>query len=394
VDLQHLNHIVKLSPAAAVLAALLLPALSTIHAQSAPADSPALQSPPDTAAPAATPVTPAESAMPAASAMPTAPTDSSSAAGPAESPAASTSTGTAGAEAARAEPVAAQELVTRLQIFLDQQNFGPGIIDGRWGEFTGKALVHYAKAHNLQVTPEIYGQLPLETVYPIYTEYTITPGDEKTVGELPTKPSEEAKMKRMPYPSLLIFLEERYHASPDFIQKLNPGKKLDGLKAGDVVRVPNVAPFKLEEVKDHKIPDHPEFALRSVYVSVADKMLDLYDGPRLIASFPITPGSKTLPAPPGVWTIIGIYTLPEFRWDEAMLEHGHRSANFFQIPPGPRNPVGVLWCGLNKTGIGIHGTSTPETIGRAASHGCIRLANWDAIRFSKMVTTGMPVTIE
>ncbi len=292
-----------------------------------------------------------------------------------------------------AQPAGAQELVTRLQIFLDQQNFGPGIIDGRWGEFTGKALVHYARAHNLQVTPAIYDELPLDTVYPIYTEYTITPRDAKTVGPLPSKPPEQAKMKRMPYPSLLTFVEERYHASPDFLRKLNPGKNMDALKAGDTLRVPNVAPFKLEDIKEHKLPAHPEFALRSVYVSVEDKMLDLYDGPRLIASFPITPGSKTLPAPPGVWVIIGVFTLPEFRWDEAMLEHGRRSADAYQIPPGPRNPVGVLWAGLDKIGIGIHGTSSPETIGRAASHGCIRLANWDAIRFSTMITTGIPVTI-
>ena len=352
---------------------LVILSLSSALAQSTPADTPAdreFRTVIDQNAPALSP-TPAGSPAPS------------------EPPAA-----TPGAEAPRAQPVGARELVTRLQIFLDQQNFGPGIIDGRWGEFTGKALVHYARAHNLQVTPAIYGELPLDTVYPIYTEYTITPADEKTVGELPTKQADQAKLKRMPYPDLLTFVEERYHASPDFLKKLNPHKNLDGLKAGDVVRVPNVAPFKLEDVKDHKLADHPEFALRSVFVSVEDKMLDLYDGPRLIAAFPITPGSKALPAPPGVWTIIGIYTLPEFRWDEAMLYHGKRSANFFQIPPGPRNPVGVLWAGLDKTGIGIHGTSSPETIGRAASHGCIRLANWDAIRFSTMITTGIPVTIE
>jgi lipoprotein-anchoring transpeptidase ErfK/SrfK len=314
---------------------------------------------------------------------------------PAASPAATAATAaTATGETPHAQPVGAQELVTRLQIFLDQQNFGPGIIDGRWGEFTGKALVHYARAHNLQVTPAIYGQLPLDTVYPIYTDYTITDQDAKTVGPLPTKPPEQAKVQRMPYPSLLTFIEERYHASPDFLKKLNPGKNLDDLKAGDIVRVPNVAPFKLEDIKEHKLPDHPEFALRSVFVSVEDKMLDLYDGPRLIASFPITPGSKSLPAPPGVWTIIGIYTMPEFRWDEAMLYHGRRSANAFEIPPGPRNPVGILWAGLDRIGIGIHGTSSPETIGRAASHGCIRLANWDALKFSTMITTGIPVTIE
>jgi lipoprotein-anchoring transpeptidase ErfK/SrfK len=296
--------------------------------------------------------------------------------------------------AAHAEPVDSRELVTRLQIFLDQQNFGPGIIDGRWGEFTGKALVHYARAHNLQVTPAIYGELPLDTVYPIYTQYTFTPADEKTVGEVPTRPPEEAKMKRMPYPSLLDFLEERYHCSPDFIQKLNPGMNLDALKAGVTVRVPNVEPFKLEDIKERTLPKNPAFADRTVYVNTKDKMLDLYDGKSLIAAFPITPGSKTLPAPPGIWEIVGIVTLPQFRWDEEMLEHGRRSADAYEIPAGPKNPVGVLWCGLDKIGIGIHGTNTPETIGRAGSHGCIRLANWDAIRFSKMVTAGDTVTIQ
>ena len=353
------------------LSATLLLAVTTLHAQVDPlVNQPATQPSPS-----------ADAASPAPTAIPT------------PVPLANTPA-TTGTEPARAEPVQAQELVTRLQIFLDQQEFGPGIIDGRWGEFTGKALVHYARAHNLQVTPDIYNQLPLESVYPIYVDYTITAQDEKTVGPLPHQPSEEAKVKRMPYDSLLTFLEERYHSSPDFLRKLNPGKKLDDLKAGDIVRVPNVAPFKIEEVRAEKLKAHPEFALRSIYVNTKDKTLDLYDGSRLVAFFPITPGSKTLPAPPGIWNIVALVTLPEFRWDEAMLMHGKRSANAFQIPSGPRNPVGVLWCALNKTGIGIHGTNVPETIGRAGSHGCIRLANWDAIRFSKLVTPGIPVTIE
>ena len=333
--------------------------------------------------PAATPA-PAVSVPSAAPALPATETPAAAPAG----------TGTEGG-VARAQPVSAQEIVTRLQIFLDQQNFGPGIIDGRWGEFTGKALVHYARAHGLQVTPDIYNQLPLDSVYPIYLEYTITAADVQTVGPTSSHPSEEAKLKRSPYPDLSIFLEERFHASPDFLQKLNPAKKLDDLKAGDIVRVPNVEPFKLEDIKPEQIlPKHPEFKNRTIFVSTEDKMLDVYDGKNLIAAYPITPGSKRLPAPLGIWMIEGVVALPEFRWDEEMLEHGHRSENAYEIPPGPRNPVGVLWCGLDKNGIGIHGTSTPETIGRAGSHGCIRLANWDAIRFSKMVTPGMTVTIE
>lgn len=296
---------------------------------------------------------------------------------------------------ARAEPVAAQELTTRLQIFLDQQNFGPGKIDGHWGEFTGKALRHYERAHKLPETNAPDSSIPLESVYPIYTSYQITEADAKTVNHPPNKPSEQAKMKYMGYHSLLEFLEERFHSDPNFLRKLNPGVKMDSLKPGDAVRVPNVAPFKLEECSEiAHLPDNPLFVNRTLYISPKDKMLDLYDGKALIAAFPITPGSVNLPAPPGVWMILGVAEMPWFRWDEMMLQHGKRSANFFNIPAGPRNPVGVIWIGLDKPGIGIHGTNTPETIGRSGSHGCIRLANWDAIRLSGMIASQMTVVIE
>jgi lipoprotein-anchoring transpeptidase ErfK/SrfK len=76
-----------------------------------------------------------------------------------------------------------------------------------------------------------------------------------------------------------------------------------------------------------------------------------------------------------------------------MLQHGRRSITYYLIPPGPRNPVGIVWIGLNRKGIGIHGTDNPQTIGRSASQGCIRLANWDAIRLAGEVTTGMTVEI-
>ena len=78
-----------------------------------------------------------------------------------------------------------------------------------------------------------------------------------------------------------------------------------------------------------------------------------------------------------------------------MLELGVRSpTTIVNLPPGPNSPVGVMWMGLNKSGIGLHGTNNPETIGRAASHGCIRLANWDAVKLSQMVTPGVTVHID
>ena len=64
------------------------------------------------------------------------------------------------------------------------------------------------------------------------------------------------------------------------------------------------------------------------------------------------------------------------------------------IPPGPNNPVGVAWVGLSLPGYGIHGTPEPEKVGRTESHGCFRLANWNAATFSKSSWIGMPVYVE
>ena len=78
---------------------------------------------------------------------------------------------------------------------------------------------------------------------------------------------------------------------------------------------------------------------------------------------------------------------------ERHREHGKRSGNFYMLPPGPRNPVGVMWIALNKKGIGMHGTDDPGSIGRAVSHGCIRLANWDVVRLATKIKAGDNVSI-
>ena len=238
-------------------------------------------------------------------------------------------------------------------------------------------------------------KLPLGSIDPIYTTYTIAPEDLSRIGDVPSKPEEQAKLKKMLYPSLLVVLAERFHSDPDFLVKINRGKDLEKLVVGDSVFVPNVVPFKIENVKEvGKLPVVPEFKARLIHIDTKEKMLDLTEGEKLLASYPITPGSQALPAPAGTWKILGIATLPWFRHDEGVLNHGVRTNNFYNIPAGPTNPVGVLWCGLNRPGIGVHGTNQPFTIGRAGSHGCIRLANWDAIRLASMITEGMTVVID
>jgi len=293
-------------------------------------------------------------------------------------------------------PVQDQDTVTRLQIYLDEHSFGPGKIDGQWGDFIGKALQHFQAANGQQPSGQIDAALrqELQKISPVYATYKLTDGDLQWVGKVPATPARMAHLKKILYRSLLDFVAERYHADPALIQKLNPGTNLNNLRIGSMVRVPNVQPFQIESIQAvPDLPPKPEVAQRVIKVDTKNRMLDLVDANRVIASFPITPGSKSLPAPIGTWKIEKVTTLPIFRWDEAMLQHGRRSGHYYAIPPGPRNPVGIVWIGLNKKGIGIHGTDSPDTIGRSASHGCIRLANWDAARVVNQVTVGMTVEI-
>lgn len=280
----------------------------------------------------------------------------------------------------------------RLQIFLDNSEFGPGKIDGKMGEFFGKALVAYKVAHGLPPTGAVDQQL-LDQVPQPYTTYIIRPEDLNYVGQTASTPSEQAKLKAMPYDSLLEFVAERYHSAEDFLRKINPGVDMEKLAPGQTVNVPNVEPFEIEKLNEHFVAPHPEFAQRQIVIDTRERFLEVKEGDKLVAEFPITPGSKSLPAPKGTWKILGAATMPWFRHDEGVLQHGIRTNDFYNIPPGPNNPVGVLWMGLNKPGIGIHGTNYPETIGRAGSHGCIRMANWDAARIKDIVSVGNTVTI-
>lgn len=290
------------------------------------------------------------------------------------------------------EPI---EPVLRLQIFLDTQLFGPGKLDGRPGEFTTKALQRFQRSKGVPETEVEAHTLDLSSVGELYTTYTIREQDLKFVGDLPRQPSEQSKKKYLPYDSLLEFLTERFHSSPELISHLNFTLKMNALKPGDIVKVPNVVPFEIETLSPiPSMPEVAEFQARRIHIDTREKILELHDGDKLLASLPITPGSGYLATPPGTWRIVGITQMPTFRWDKSMLDHGVRSESYYNLPLGPNNPVGVMWIGLSKPGIGIHGTNSPQTIGRSASHGCMRTANWDVVRLTKMITKGMTVVIE
>lgn len=335
---------------------------------------------------------------------------------------------TVSAEPAKTPDRAKLEEMTRLQIFLDRANFGPGKIDGKVGEFTRKALERYREA---QSTAEQSGVsatdkktdakkkesgseqldtsgLDLQSVGEPFISYTVTKEDLEGLGPVPKEPAEQAKLKFLPYQTAWERIAEKFHADPDFLKELNPGIQPESLKEGDQLTVPNVEPFELATVKELKpgealakdaaagtdLPDEQESEKVRIHIDTSANMLELRQGERLLAAFPVTPGSDDIPTPVGEWKVKGVATMPDFRYDKKMLKEGVRGEETHLIPPGPNSPVGVIWIALNKPGIGIHGTDDPETIGRAASHGCIRLANWDAVKLARMVKGGVPVTIK
>ena len=91
--------------------------------------------------------------------------------------------------------------------------------------------------------------------------------------------------------------------------------------------------------------------------------------------------------------INGVAWNTPYVYDPAKLHWGPRSHGKFTIKPGPNGPVGVVWIDLNAPSYGIHGTPDPTKIGKTASHGCVRLTNWDATALAQGVKPGVQVKL-
>jgi lipoprotein-anchoring transpeptidase ErfK/SrfK len=130
--------------------------------------------------------------------------------------------------------------------------------------------------------------------------------------------------------------------------------------------------------------DQPEAA--RIVVDKSDSWLKAYDSKgKLLAMFTVTTGSHRDPLPLGEWGVNGVSHNPPFAYDPELFWDVPDDEEEQQLPPGPNGPVGVVWIDLTREHYGIHGTPEPETIGRAQSHGCVRLTNWDAARLAGMV---------
>ncbi|MGA9673126.1 MAG: L,D-transpeptidase [Terracidiphilus sp.] len=120
---------------------------------------------------------------------------------------------------------------------------------------------------------------------------------------------------------------------------------------------------------------------RVIVVSLEDRKLALVEDGQVKKVYTVAVGKPSTPSPVGSFTI-------ERRVANPTYHHNGKT-----VAPGPRNPVGTRWMGLSKRGYGIHGTNEPTSIGKAASHGCIRMARVDLEELYSLVAEGDTVEL-
>lgn len=276
-------------------------------------------------------------------------------------------------------------VIIKAQVLLDRSRFSPGVIDGRNGENVSLAIRAFEEHHGLKVDgeldPEVLVKLVEADDRPPLKEYTIAEADVKGpfTKEIPEGFEDKAELERLGFTSAKELLAERFHMDEDLLEALNPGKRFD--EAGTRILVAEVETPK------------PDVKVKRIEVDRAGKALRAFaeDG-TLIAHYPATIGSESTPTPDGVHDVVVIALSPNYTYRPDKYQFkGVEAKKAFTIAPGPNNPVGSVWIGLSKETYGIHGTAEPAKVGKTASHGCVRLTNWDAQELASMVQKGVKV---
>lgn len=280
----------------------------------------------------------------------------------------------------------ADDATLSLQVTLDRLGFSPGMMDGRSGPQTRSAFMAWQSANEMPVTGETTGpcapaELPAGV---LFTNVTVSAEDLALLGPAPKDWLERSKLPRMACETARELLAERFHCRETLIQRLNP--EVTNWVAGVSVRLPNT----LSEVA-------PARKAAKVRVFLAQKFIRAYDETgKVIAHFPCSIAAKEEKRPVGMLTVVNVALNPNYTFDPVNfpeLDEQQKGYGKLVVPPGANNPVGTAWIGLSKAGYGIHGTPHPEDIGRTESHGCFRLANWNAERLARMVALGTPVEV-
>ena len=202
---------------------------------------------------------------------------------------------------------------------------------------------------------------------------------------MPPDLAKQAQLPALSYESVNEAIAERFHASPRLLAHLNRGVDVE---EGARLKVPAVTPF------DSKVKPVPDAAAAemSVEVSRSGSTLRVLRADGTLAMFaPVSSGSEHDPLPLGTWKVIGTAWMPPFHYNPDLFWDSEPHDSKAVLKPGPNNPVGVIWIDISVPHYGMHGTPSPNLVGHAQSHGCVRLTNWDAAHLASLVKPGTRV---
>ena len=273
------------------------------------------------------------------------------------------------------------------QVALARRAISPGSIDGLIGSQTRAALLAFQRQAGLPETRELDAEararLALDA--PPLTTYVVTSNDLARLQPLSKTWLGKSQQTALDYETILELVAERGQASPNSIRKLNPAVDWASVAAGAMILIPDAT--------------HPPVTrVGFVVISLGEKNLEAFDAnTNLLAHFPCSIAARIEKRPAGELHVTAIAPNPDYTFNPEVFPESPEAQQLktkLILPPGPNNPVGTAWISLDKPGYGMHGTPSPEQVGRTESHGCFRLANWNADYLIKLVWVGMPVYVE
>lgn len=256
------------------------------------------------------------------------------------------------------------------------------------GSQTRAALAAFQQSHHLGGLGELDAptRAALALTSPPFVTYTVTSNDLARLQPVSPTWLGKSRQTALDYETILELVAERGHASPPLVRRLNPSVNWTNVTVGTELRIPGV--------------EYPAPSAKAAFlvISLARRQLEAFDADtNLLAHFPCSIAAKFEKRPVGELHVTAIAPNPDYTFNPEVFPESAEARQLKSkliLPPGPNNPVGTAWISLDKPGYGMHGTPSPEQVGRTESHGCFRLANWNADYLLKLVWVGLPVRVE
>ena len=277
--------------------------------------------------------------------------------------------------------------VLEAQIALERQRISSGSIDGVMGPQTRAAIRAFQRKTNLPGTGELDAETKarLTLAAPPLGACTIRSNDLARLQPLGKTWLEKSQQSALEFESILELMAEQGHSHPALLRAINRGVDWTHVSAGISLEVPVVTVTE------------PAAKAAFVRIGLAEKILEVFDAEtNLLGHFPCSIAQHVEKRPVGELRVAVLAPNPNYTFDPELFpesDEARQSNTKLVIPPGPNNPVGTVWIGLDKPGYGMHGTANPEAVGRTESHGCFRMANWNAELLLELVWIGMPVYV-